>query len=139
MSFSLFASEDHPLIKPVSSLRLGWNPLTASLKPAHGGGGFQPAPPKPSKAPGGGGGGGAAAHAARQAREDAAVARLAREAAAFMLASHLRWALWAACMSANPATSEFGYLEYGLARLAQYYALKAAGVAADGDEEEVGA
>ena len=63
--------------------------------------------------------------------EAAVVAGLRAEADAFMMASHLRWALWAACMSAAPATDEFGYLEYGLARLGQYYALKAAAVAAD--------
>ena len=59
------------------------------------------------------------------------VAGLRREAEAFMLAAHLRWALWAACMSDAPATDEFGYLEYGLARLAQYYALKAAAISAN--------
>lgn len=57
---------------------------------------------------------------------DKEVEALMEEVRPFVLASHLKWALWGlATASENEKTMNcFGYREYGMSRLWQYYALK---------------
>jgi choline/ethanolamine kinase len=49
------------------------------------------------------------------------VHRLAREANALALASHLLWSLWG-LIQASQSTIDFDYLEYSAQRLQQYFA-----------------
>ena len=48
---------------------------------------------------------------------------LERETEAFVLASHLLWALWA-MVQANASNLKFGFIEYAEQRLAEYYKIK---------------
>eukprot|EP00941_MAST-03F_sp_MAST-3F-sp1_P000325 g325.t1 len=57
------------------------------------------------------------------------VEALRKESLPFILASHLKWALWARVMAVEQVNEvngdmRWGYLEYGMSRLWQYYAWK---------------
>ena len=80
----------------------------------------------------GGGPGGAAGgveHAAAEGSaggsvgESAEVTALVREMDAFILASHMQWALWGVVQEASSELT-WGFLDYSHQRLSQYFALK---------------
>lgn len=46
-----------------------------------------------------------------------------KEALTFSLAPHLMWAFWAV-IQANASEIEFGYMEFGVGRLIEYFRMK---------------